>query len=84
MTNRQKIATLCEESIVWDGMDDAIIGISDEMRVVYDIHKMQDILIVRDKMTRDEAMEYIEYNITSAHVGEFTPVNIYNIDSIEF
>lgn len=84
MTNRQKIATLCEESIVWDGMDDAIIGISDGMRVVYDIHKMQDILMERDKMTHDEAMEYIEYNITSAHVGEFTPIHIYNIDSIEF
>lgn len=83
MTNREKVASFCEESIVWEGMDDAIIGITDNMRVVYDIYKMQDILMKRDNMTHEEAIEYIEYNITCAHVGEYTPVHFYPADRID-
>lgn len=52
-------------AILMDGFDDAIIGtimMNDELRVVYSYLKMIDVLVVRDKMTDSEAMEFIDYN----------------------
>ena len=83
MTKREKIASLCEESILWDDLDEAIIGLTTDMRVVYDTYKIQSILMEESGMTYDEAVEYADYNIYSAHVGEYTPVHIYPINDIE-
>ena len=37
------------------------------------------VLMERDGMTKDEAHEYMEFNVVSAYVGEFSPsfVHIY-------
>ena len=59
-----------------DGFDKAIIGVStsfNKKSVAYDITKCINILIKRDKMSREEAIEYFEYNVTGAYVGEHTP-----------
>lgn len=68
------------ESILWDGFDADIIGfdISAE-KVVYNYDKMVNTLIERDKMSEEEAMEYIDYNILGAYVGEKTPIIIHPI-----
>jgi hypothetical protein len=59
--------------MVADGLDDAIIGVDDNnLKIVYDIDKVIDILI-KDGMDVDEAIEYYEYNIAGAYVGENTP-----------
>jgi len=59
--------------MVADGFDDAIIGVDDNnLKIVYDIDKVIDILI-KDGMSVDEAIEYYEYNIAGAYVGENTP-----------
>jgi hypothetical protein len=42
------------------------------LKIVYDIDKVIDILI-KDGMSVDEAIEYYEYNIAGAYVGENTP-----------
>jgi len=56
-----------------DGFDDAIIGVDDNnLKIVYDIYKVIDILI-KDGMTDDEAIEFYEYNIAGSYVGENTP-----------
>jgi len=56
-----------------DGFDDAIIGVDDNnLKIVYDIYKIIDILI-KDGMTDDEAIEFYEYNIAGSYVGENTP-----------
>lgn len=61
-----------------DGFDDAIIGVAErigmEPVVAYDTNKIIEILS-RD-MTEDEAVEYFEFNILGAHMGERTPVFI--------
>jgi hypothetical protein len=58
-----------------DGFDEAIIGVEERTCVVaYDIDKIIEILM-RD-MTEDEAVEYFEFNILGAYVGEKTPVYI--------
>lgn len=56
-----------------DGFDDAIIGVDDNnLKIVYDIDKVIDILI-KDGMTDDEAIEFYEYNIAGSYVGDNTP-----------
>jgi transcriptional regulator len=42
------------------------------LKIVYDIDEVINILI-RDGMDVDEAIEYYEYNIAGAYVGENTP-----------
>ena len=58
--------------------DEAIIGVAErigmEAVVAYDIDKIIEILS-RD-MTEEEAIEYFDFNIIGAYVGERTPVYI--------
>jgi hypothetical protein len=56
-----------------DGFDDAIIGVYGS-KLVYSITKCLDILISRDKMSKDEAYEYFIFNVGDAYVGENTPI----------
>jgi hypothetical protein len=64
------------EAILWDGLDDAIIGISIDNRTVYGLNKM--ILLFQEQgMSEEEAMEWIDFNIISAYVGEYTPIHIW-------
>lgn len=53
-----------EEAVVFDGpdFDEAIVGVTEEGRVVYDFDKMVKVLVDRDGMEEMEAIEFIEYN----------------------
>jgi hypothetical protein len=78
--NRQEIIDTYgedEDILFADGLDDAIVGVDYNLRVVYDIDSIIEILMERDKMTDDEAIEFAEFNIFGAYVGEKTPVYIY-------
>jgi hypothetical protein len=66
-----------EEILFADGLDGAIVGIDYNLRVVYDIDTIIEILIERDKMTDEEAVEFAEFNIFGAYVGEKTPIYMY-------
>jgi hypothetical protein len=70
-----------------DGHDDAIAGTAviwrDHKRVevlVYSGHKIVETLMERDGMTDEEAVEYVEYNIEGAYVGDHTPVVFWQED----
>lgn len=83
MTGKEKRKIIDEQEelvILMNGFDDAIIGIvtgfGSERRVCYDYHKVIDILVKRDGMTEEEAVEFHEYNQLGAYVGEQTPVYI--------
>jgi len=41
---------------------------------------MVDLLVFRDEMTYEEAVEYIEYNCLGAWVGERTPLIVMPIE----
>ena len=60
-----------------DGFDEAIVGIvrqfNQPTKVVYDYGKCLKILEKRDGMTLEEAIEYMEFNVVGAYVGEDTP-----------
>ena len=65
------------DAVIWDGFDDAIIGFDTLGRAVYDIDLMTYILTTRDEMSEEDAIEYVEYNVLNAYVGEHTPIHIY-------
>jgi len=78
--NREEILDLYgqdEEILFADGLDGAIIGVDHNIRVVYDIDAIIKILIDRDGMTDEEALEFAEFNIFGAYVGEKTPIYVY-------
>lgn len=67
--------TTMSQKIKADGFDDAIIGeCRVSGRIIYDVTKIVMILMDRDGMTSDEALEFYEYNIEGAYVGEMTPI----------
>lgn len=66
-----------EELLKADGFDGAIIGVEQtQLRLVYDIDKMRNILIEQEGMSFEEAMEYLDFNVFGAYVGEQTPLYI--------
>ena len=70
-----------EELVTADGFDNAFIGIGERINLdsvaVYDVDKCIDILVSRDGMTYEEAMEFFDFNIKRAWVGEKTPIWVY-------
>ena len=60
-----------EELLKADGFDDAIIGVEQtQLRLVYDIDKMRNILIEQEGMSFEEAMEYLDFNVFEALVDD--------------
>ena len=69
-----------DKILLADGFEEAFVGVTEsfglEPRACYDLVQCLDILMVRDNMTYDEAVEYMEFNVTQAYVGENTPAFI--------
>lgn len=76
----EEIAEINPEALLCDGFDEAIIGVAERINlgpvVAYDIDKMVEIMVERDGMTQEEAMEFFDFNIIGAWMGENTPVYI--------
>lgn len=66
-----------------DGLDEAIIGeVSSYGRdetILYSVQKIIDILIERDGMTPDEALEFYDFNIAGSYLGEGMPTFLNDI-----
>jgi len=80
MKTKNKIELLKEENpdyLMADGFDDAIVGTAERFGmhrvVLYDTTKCIDILMKRDKMTEEEAIEFFYYNVLGSWMGEYTP-----------
>ena len=72
-----------EEPLRADGFNQAIIGNEyNTNRVVYSIERMLQILIDRDGMSMEEAIEFFNFNIGGAYVGEMTPMYVWTEDNI--
>jgi hypothetical protein len=68
----------------WDGFDSAIIGTASVWNgnervdvLVYDIYQMVEQLTIRDGMSQDDAIEYINFNIENAYIGKDTPIIVW-------
>lgn len=75
---RQAITDENPEALLLDGFEDALIGFArrcgQPTLAVYDYEKCVDVLVNRDGMTEEDAVDYIEFNVAGAWVGEHTPV----------
>jgi len=75
-----------DKILLADGFEEAFIGVVEsfgtEPKACYDLGKCLDILMASTgtgaatRMTYDEAVEYLEFNVTQAYVGENTPAFI--------
>lgn len=67
-----------QSAVLMDGFDEALIGfsqrINEPLLAVYSWKKMVDLCIDRDKMSLEEAEEYIDYNCIGAWIGNQTPI----------
>jgi hypothetical protein len=81
MMTREEIAEHNEEALFCDGFDEAIIGYAERINLgpvaAYDVNKIIEILVLRDGMAHEEAVEYFYFNIHGAWMGENTPVYIF-------
>jgi len=76
MKHREALAEIDPEILLADGFEDALVGhvqVFSKIVALYDRAKCIKILMKRDKMTREEAEEFFEFNVTGAYVGERTP-----------
>lgn len=74
---RTKIKEINPQAILWDGLDNCIIGITEEACAVYDIHSMEKELMAQNDWDWETAAEYVEFNILRAYGGEFTPIHVW-------
>jgi hypothetical protein len=69
------LASIDPEFLFADGLDDCIIGFTVENNVPVVLYSTSKVIKkLRKDMTEDEAIEFFEFNINGAYVGERTPV----------
>jgi hypothetical protein len=77
---RLDVEDINPEAMICDGYDEAIIGMAERINlgpvVAYDVEKIIEILMDRDGMSYEDAIEFFDFNIIGAWVGEFTPIFI--------
>ena len=85
--NKEIREALCDmdhdDAVLFDNpdYDDAIIGVTDEGRVIYDFDMMVECLMKSDGIGEIEAIEFIEYNTIRAlpYAGEKAPIIMHKI-----
>lgn len=74
-----------EDTVVLESPDylSAIVGISEEGRLIYSYDKMVEHLMTAENMDAEEAMEFIDYNTIRAlpYAGEMAPIVLYDIEN---
>ena len=75
---RDELGELNPEALLADGFEDAFVGHGGQFTrpavALYDWDRCVRILMDRDEMTEEEAVEFMGFNVTGAWVGEFTPM----------
>ena len=71
-----------EMPIFYDDFDDAILGVTERMNekpvIAYSVDKIIEIMVKRDGMTHEEAVEFFDFNIGGGWLGPNTPMFIRN------
>lgn len=74
---RDLLAEVDEGILIANGFDEAIVGYLERFGqqpvALYDRDKCISILIERDEMSYEEAVEFFEFNVIGSYVGEYTP-----------
>lgn len=72
----------CQDILVAQGLDDALIGVAyvaGNLVAVYDYCKVVDIIMKRDGMNFDDADDFARFNIVDAYVGPNTPIFVQSL-----
>lgn len=73
----------CQESTFFTNPSyiTAVLGISDDNKVIYSYDKMVEYLMNNDGMSYEDAVEFIEYNTirTIPYMGEKAPIICYKL-----
>jgi len=84
-TRISECENLEEDALVLTGLDDAIAGVSDCGRLIYDYEKVLKIFMDKDGMDYDEAEEWVGYNVMGVQpngagfiMATLLPPNIHN------
>ena len=64
-------------SLTADGFDGCLIGKDSKDRAIYDADAMIELLMIRDEMEHEEAVDFFWYNIDGSHLGEDTPIYVF-------
>ena len=84
MTNRELLCDFgYEDAIVFENpdYDEAIIGVSDDYRVIYDYDLMVQHLMEHDEMDEMDAADFISYNTVRSlpYAGSCAPIIMYRL-----
>jgi hypothetical protein len=75
---QEALEELGETTLLMDGFDEAFIGwsrrINEPLLAVYSYDGLIKVCTERDGMDFEEAVEYVDYNVVGAWVGEQTPI----------
>lgn len=67
-----------EDILLCDGLEDAFLGVCHRFGqppvAAYSVEKIIEVYMNRDGMTYEEAVEFYEFNVVGAWVGDRTPV----------
>ena len=69
-----------EEMLFADGYDEAIIGYTDGGVAVYSIESIIMIMITKEEMTHEDALDHFYYNVSGAYVGDYTPIFVHDLE----
>lgn len=69
-----------ENALLWNDMNDAIVGMSDKGTPIYSIPKLISTCMVKYNMTEEEAVEWVDFNMLNAYIGDDTPIHMYPMD----
>lgn len=71
-----------EDTVILENPDyvEAVIGMDDDGRLIYDYDLMTECLVKEDGMSHEEAMEFIDYNTIRAlpYMGNMRPIIKHN------
>jgi hypothetical protein len=74
-----------DKPLLADGFDSAVLGLSRGHEgadvAVYSIDRCIDILVKRDGMSEEEAIEFMNFNVLDAYMGPMTPIFVYEMDA---
>ena len=70
----EEVKELHPDSLKADGFDKAIIGYTTQGLIVYEVDKMIEILVTRDGISHLDALEYLDFNVFGAYLGDKTPI----------
>jgi len=77
MDIQELVESYDSEMLTADGFDDAIIGVSERFGrspvIAYDKDKCIQVLMDRDGMDYEDAIEFFNFNVIGAWVGDGTP-----------